>query len=144
MHRYTGSFSLHHLHSLPLSSLFPPLPSTTFSTVFSAVFSLSSHLQLLFSLSPSPRSSPPICPYFRLHSSIPFSPSPTPTQLPPSSVILISWPFKGNHSSRVPAQCFPEHVCFIQATLRHDPESYFLFQWREAALWTGRQCLTEA
>lgn len=68
----TLSLSLRHLSPL----------STTFSTVFSP----SSHLPL----PPSPRSSPLLLSvlYFRLHISIPISPSPTPTHnslLPPSS-----------------------------------------------------------
>lgn len=39
---------------------------------------------------------------------------------------------------------FLKYVCLIQVVLQHKPGFYFVFLWREAALWTGRQCLIEA
>lgn len=125
-----------------LSSLCPPLPSERrfLSRLFSifpppvpSLTYLPHRAALLLSVLTSAHTSPSL-----------FPPSPTPTQLPPSSVIPISWPFQGNHSSWVLAQRFLKYVSLIQVMLRHEPGSYFPFLWHEAALWTGRQCLIEA
>lgn len=99
------SSSLTHRHIDSFFSSPPPLCPCRLSVLLSP--SRQCFLFCLFSILPTPTpslpptscSSPPICPHFHLHISFPIPPSPTPAQLPPSSVILISWPFQGNHSS---------------------------------------------
>lgn len=89
------------------------------NSIFPPVFYLLTPNSLSASLPPSPRSSPPICSHFRLHSSIPVSP---PHHLLLSSLVAPSFRFHGhqeNHSFNSQHNIFVKYICFIPA--RQEP-----------------------
>lgn len=115
--------------SVPLS---PP------KSIFPPVFYLPTPNSLSPCLPPSPRSSPPICSHFRLHSSVPVSP---PHHLLLSSLVAPSFWFHGhqeNHSFNSQHSIF---LIFLKKIyMLHSIQAIarmfccFLFLWHEEAL----------